>query len=208
MKKTIPFCLILLPLLSFGQKKTEYYQNGHVKSEWKIDSVAGTNTNQAYFETGELKDKGIFDLQGVLLDFFHLNKHGDTINRSHIPEYKAQPKKDFGFISWTYTESGVGYYFETKGKGKKIETGDSLKVWYIGYFPDGSQFDNATINNYLLKVKIGDKKLLKSFEEGLVLFTRGQKGYIKIPPEIGYGNKAMADLPANSTLIYEVEVKE
>jgi FKBP-type peptidyl-prolyl cis-trans isomerase len=35
---------------------------------------------------------------------------------------------------------------------------------------------------------------------------KGQKATIKIPPELGYGNKKQGSIPANSTLIFELEI--
>ncbi len=210
MKKLALFLVLMLPLqvLVLAQKASEYYSNGQLKSVWKTDTLAGTVTNYFYFETGQIKSIGIFDATGLLLDFFHLNKLGDTIGRSHIPEFKAQPKKDLSKIRWTYAKDGIGYAFDTEGTGNKIEINDSIKIRYIGYFEDGGQFDNSYITGYILNLKVGAGRFLKSFENGLCYFKAGQKGYIKIPPALGYGSKPASSIPPNSTLIYEIAIEE
>ena len=208
MKQFLVVLLIISNLSSFGQKKTEYYDNGSIKSEWEIDSNTKNVINYFYFETREIKSIGIFDSIGVLQDYFHFNQNGDTISKSHILEFKSQPKKDLNFINWQYTKGGIGYYFEKKVKGKKFKDGDIIKVWYIGYFIDGSQFDNSDITGITLEVEFGSNKFLKSFQDGLKLFKVGQKSYIKISPELGYGNKPAGNIPPNSTLIYYVEIRK
>jgi FKBP-type peptidyl-prolyl cis-trans isomerase len=35
---------------------------------------------------------------------------------------------------------------------------------------------------------------------------KGQKATIKIPPALGYGDKKMGKIPANSTLIFDLEI--
>lgn len=207
MKKLLIIIGILCPTLLLAQNETSYYENGNIKSEWKTDTIKHLKINYFYFETGELKSQGIFDLDGVLKDYFHFSQNGDTIVRSHIPEFNAQPKKDLSKIEWKTTDSGIGYFFETKGNGEKLKTGEIAKVWYIGYFEDGGQFDNSDITGTILNVEIGKGKYLKSFEEGISLFKKGQKGYIKIPSELGYGNKPAGNIPPNSVLIYEIEIK-
>lgn len=206
-KRQLTLILLFVPFWVLGQQETQYYDTGQTKSEWKTDEASGTKTNYFYFETGELKLVGIYDSIGVLQNYFQFNQQGDTLRKSHIPEFKRQSKKVLTNIQWKHTASGIGFYYETKGKGKKIKSGDSVKVWYIGYFEDGSQFDNSDITGQILEIKIGEGKLLKSFEEGLSLFKKGQRGFIKIPPELGYGDKPAGNIPPNSTLIYEIEIK-
>ena len=91
MHKLFLITILFVPIYLFGQKETSYYDNGNVKSEWKTDTTTEFTTNYFFFETGELKSKGIFNKDGVLEDYFHFNQNGDTVARSHIPEFNAQP---------------------------------------------------------------------------------------------------------------------
>ena len=207
MKLFYLIAILFLPFITIGQKTTEYFANGKVDNERKTDSKSGIETQNFYFETGELRFQGIYSSNGLLQDYFSFNEKGDTIKKSKIPIIKAQPKIDLGFIKWNYVESGIGYCYINKGKGAKIKEGDSITIKYIGYFEDGSQFDNTDITGDLLNVKIGEAYYLKSFQAGLKLFKRRQKGFIKIPSELAYGDQPMGNIPANSTLIYEIEIK-
>src|SRR5690606_32866609 len=148
-----------------------------------------------------------YDIHGVLRDGYTLNEKGDTINKSSVPLFNAQPKKDLSGIVWEKKKSGVSIYIEDKGKGKKLKAGDAVEVWYIGYFEDGSQFDNCEITKNKLNFTIGSGMMLKSFEEGLLQFKDGDSGYIFIPFNLAYGDKVTGNLPARSNLIYYVKPK-
>ena len=46
----------------------------------------------------------------------------------------------------------------------------------------------------------------EGFDEAFALMSKGEKRTLIIPPEIGYGAREKGPIPANSTLIFEVEL--
>lgn len=206
MKKLL-LLLLASPTLVFAQQDSMFYDTGELMNI-SFYYESGIKKSRTYFyKTGEFKGESFYDLQGVLNDSYTLSVNGDTINRSKVPLFNSQPKKDLSWIVWEKRESGISVFIESKGKGKKLMEGDEVEVWYIGYFEDGAQFDNSDITFNNLKFTIGKGMMLKSFEEGLLQFRSGGSGYIRIPYHLGYGDKVTGNLPAKSNLIYYIKPK-
>jgi len=206
MKKLL-ILLLASPTILVAQQDSMFYETGELMNI-SFYSESGIKKSRTYFyKSGEFKGESFYDLQGVLNDAYTLSVNGDTTSKSNVPLFNSQPKKDLTSIDWEKRKSEVSVFIEEKGKGKKIMTGDEVEVWYIGYFEDGTQFDNSDITLNNLKFTTGKGMMLKSFEEGLLQFHSGSSGYIRIPYHLAYGDKVTGNLPAQSNLIYYIKPK-
>lgn len=208
-RKMMKLLLLLLtgPIILFAQQDSMFYDTGELMNI-SFYHESGVKKSRVYFyKTGEFKGESFYDSQGVLNDRYILSTKGDTIDKSNVPIFNSQPKKDLSSIVWEERKSGISVCIESKGKGRKLLEGDEVEVWYIGYFENGAQFDNSDITLNNLKFTIGKGLMLKSFEEGLLQFRSGSSGYIRIPYHLAYGDKVRGNLPAKSNLIYYIKPK-
>ena len=208
MKISILILFFFSSISAWCQSDSTYYDSGELlKYSYKDDK--GHDTLDIFFyKSGKLKAEQFYDSLGTLTYNYMLGENGDTVFTSIIPLLRAQPNKDLSNINWKSSSEGIFYSIENLSKGKKLVEGQTISVWYIGYFIDGSQFDNSDISGDNLSIILGDSKYLKSLQDGLKHFNIGASGYIKIPPELGYGSKAYSNIPPNSTLIYYVKILE
>ena len=88
----------------------------------------------------------------------------------------------------------------------KAVAGDTVVVHYTGTFTDGKKFDSSFDRNEPIKFALGKGMVIKGWEEGLLLLRKGEKAIMTIPSELGYGSMQRGPIPANSTLIFEVEL--
>lgn len=101
-----------------------------------------------------------------------------------------------------------------KGSGKEAKKGSKITVHYTGwlYSTDhegnkGKEFDSSHQRNTPFTFLLGIGSVIKGWEEGFEGMKEGGKRLLVIPPEMGYGARAVSNIiPANSTLLFEVEL--
>ena len=98
------------------------------------------------------------------------------------------------------TESGLYYIIEEQGTGNNPTLSSIVKVAYTGKLLNGNVFDSGTVNNSPLF------NYIDGWQEGIQFFKEGGKGTLFIPSKLGYGSSAQGDIPANSVLIFEIEL--
>jgi hypothetical protein len=71
----------------------------------------------------------------------------------------------------------------------------------------GKQFDSSRTRGQTFDFPLGAGRVIAGWDKGLVGLCVGAKAILTIPPELGYGSRgAGADIPADATLSFEVEV--
>lgn len=98
------------------------------------------------------------------------------------------------------TASGLHYIIEEEGTGNYPNANSIVKVNYIGKLLNGNVFDEGIVNDYPLYV------FIEGWQEGIQLFKEGGKGILFIPSGLGYGPASKPDIPANSVLIFDVDL--
>jgi FKBP-type peptidyl-prolyl cis-trans isomerase FkpA len=99
------------------------------------------------------------------------------------------------------TPSGLGYTILRAGTGAKPAATDTVLVNYIGYLAaTGAVFDQ----NMQTVMPVGD--VIAGFGEGLQLAQRTGVVRLCIPAAMGYGDRASGPIPANSDLVFQIEL--
>jgi len=93
------------------------------------------------------------------------------------------------------------------GEGNTPKEGDAVEVHYEGRLTDGTIFDSS-FDSDTLKVKIGTGAVIRGWDIGIMSMKLGERAELTIGPEYGYGKTGAASgkIPANSTLIFTVEL--
>jgi FKBP-type peptidyl-prolyl cis-trans isomerase len=109
-------------------------------------------------------------------------------------------------IQSTGTVSALRAEQITPGTGEGAVVGDTVTVNYTGLLPNGTVFDASANHGQPFSFTLGSGQVIKGWDEGLLGMQKGEKRLLAIPPSLGYGANAVGSIPANSTLIFEVEM--
>jgi FKBP-type peptidyl-prolyl cis-trans isomerase FkpA len=103
------------------------------------------------------------------------------------------------------TNSGLMYRVEREGEGASPDGNDVVEVHYEGRLIDGTVFDSSYARGETIEFPLN--RVIAGWTEGLQLMQEGAKYQFAIPAELAYGNRRMGDdIPANSTLVFDVEL--
>ena len=104
------------------------------------------------------------------------------------------------------TKSGLRYVEVKEGAGDVARAGDTVEVHYTGKLKDGTKFDSSLDRNKPIQFRLGTGMVIKGWDEGIAGMKVGGKRKLMIPPELGYGSRAVGPIPANSELFFDVEL--
>ena len=229
--RTLKFLLVTLLIISAvpvqaRRKASKKQQKEQVQLPAKVDSIsyafgidAGNGIKAAFKDIKErsdlelkpeifvqafnnvlLNDSAVFTKEEAA-DI--LNKFGAEMQRiarekqkiaaeKNLAEGKAFLAAKASEVGVQKTESGLLYVVERQGTGKLI---------------NGKKFDSSYDRQQPLELSVGG--VIAGWQEGLQLMPVGSKYIFYIPSELGYGERgAGKDIPANSALIFEVELLE
>jgi FKBP-type peptidyl-prolyl cis-trans isomerase len=95
------------------------------------------------------------------------------------------------------------------GNGTTAAAGDSLTVNYVGaIYATGKVFQSSFSDGQgpFGPFQLGAGAVIKGWDQGLVGVKAGSRVQLIIPPSLGYGASAQSGIPANSTLIFDIDV--
>ena len=123
-------------------------------------------------------------------------------SQSYNVQYKAKNKKENPDVKETPT--GLQYRVIREGNDDTPKKPDKVKVHYAGRLMDGSEFDSTIERG--VPSEFGLNQVIKGWTEGLQLMKVDSKYEFFIHPNIAYGSRPRPKIPANSLLIFEVEL--
>ena len=102
------------------------------------------------------------------------------------------------------TASGMQYKVITEGTGAIPKKEDTVKCHYTGTLLDGTKFDSSVDRGQPAEFPVAG--VIPGWTEALQMMKVGSKYKLFIPPELAYGASGRPGIPANSALIFEVEL--
>ena len=107
------------------------------------------------------------------------------------------------------TSSGLIYDPLVEGEGPVARAGDTVRVIYTGYLPDGQIFDSNVETGDYYEFVLGRGEVIAGWDEGIEGMQVGGARLLVIPPDLAVGAiDPFQAIPENTTLTYSVTLKE
>lgn len=100
---------------------------------------------------------------------------------------------------------GIQYKILLKVPDRYPTAKNTVKVHYRGTLIDGKVFDDSFARKRPEIFKV--KEVIEGWQEALKVMPVGSRWIVYIPYELGYGTRACGNIPAYSTLIFEIELQ-
>jgi FKBP-type peptidyl-prolyl cis-trans isomerase len=140
-----------------------------------------------------------------------LTKLQETINARQATAATENAQKGKAFLDTNKaaagvvtTASGLQMQIVEEGKGKMPTEKDTVKAHYKGALIDGKVFDSSYDRGQPAEFPVN--QVIKGWTEALTSMKVGTKAKLFIPPELGYGPNDRPGIPANSVLVFDVEL--
>lgn len=162
----------------------------HKKSNQDHEKEKGKKKKEKEISTKTIEPKitqdKIYNEINVVKNFLQTNKKNKSINE---------------------LKSGLQYQVLNAGNqsARSPLIHDKVKVHYRGTLVNGNEFDNSYNKNPAV---FELKSVIKGWQEALTLMKPNAKWKIFVPPQLAYGNNEIGAIPANSILIFEIELIE
>ena len=107
---------------------------------------------------------------------------------------------DANKITATADPRGFYYSIQAAGSGPKPTICSNVTVNYKGQLTNGNLFDSGN------SVRFGLSQLIVGWQEGIPLVSAGGSVMLYLPPSLAYGAQAQSGIPANSILVFKIDL--
>ncbi|MEY4928141.1 MAG: hypothetical protein RI894_2579 [Bacteroidota bacterium] len=139
-----------------------------------------------------------------------------TISFAQMQEFQKVPTRDAAIEKYIADNNiqhvkgspdGFYYVIDKEGTGEFPQVGKEVFVHYVGTRLDGKKFDSSRDRGQPFSFPLGQGRVIKGWDKGIPLFREGSRGKLFLPPAVAYGERgAGGDIPANTPLIFDIEV--
>jgi FKBP-type peptidyl-prolyl cis-trans isomerase len=142
------------------------------------------------------------DQENVRALMMHAQQAASTTNRAAARKFLAENGKREGVKT---TASGLQYKVLTEGSGAAPHPTDTVTVNYRGTLLNGTEFDSSYKHGQPATFEVD--RIIKGWQEALVLMKPGAKWELYVPPDLAYGDRSPGGvIPPGSLLKFEVEL--
>ena len=138
-----------------------------------------------------------FVSKGRITDEDSINKNSASLGELTVKVEETSTSKNINGMTITDTLVGTG---------EEAVAGKVITVHYTGTLEDGTKFDSSLDRGQPCRFILGAGQVIQGWEQGFAGMKVGGKRSLVIPANMAYGDRAIGAIPANSTLLFDVEL--
>jgi len=150
--------------------------------------------------TSKTKQMKHLFLLGLLAILFSGCSKDDDVDYGPIDEQLIKDYLEENDLEAQRHSSGLYYHIITPGTGNNVYPNARVTIRYTGKLLDGTVFDSGKLTDYPLS------NLIPAWKIGIPMLKKGGKAIFYCPSALAYGSQVKPTIPANSVLIFDVEV--
>ena len=116
-------------------------------------------------------------------------------------EFLANFKREKGVKT---LDNGAMIKLSRAGKGKNPKADSTVKVHYTGTLINGTKFDSSRDRGEAFKTQL--TQVIPCWTKAVQQLKPGAQATVVCPPDTAYGNRPVGSIPANSALIFDIEL--
>lgn len=136
------------------------------------------------------------------------NTNQSSTSSSNAPSLPGP--SGFGEYEQYKNEENAMYADIQVGTGEEAVAGSQAVMIYKGWLTNGTLFDESKTNSEgqleAFPFTIGSGQVIKGWDQGVAGMRVGGSRRIVVPPSAGYGNRKQGSIPANSVLVFDVQL--
>lgn len=137
-------------------------------------------------------------------------KQSNSSSSSSNSSQNIPGPETFGAFEQYKDSQSVMYQDLQAGTGAEVTADSQVAVLYKGYLTSGALFDQSRAGNdgklqpFIFSPAAG--QVIAGFAQGVMGTKVGSVRRVIIPPTLGYGAEAQNGIPANSVLVFDIQV--
>ncbi|HXR49449.1 MAG TPA: FKBP-type peptidyl-prolyl cis-trans isomerase [Verrucomicrobiae bacterium] len=192
---------------------------GHHKAQPLNDGAASINTDSTVAQTNSTNGglsvaptsgaQNLGQLSGSQKSSNNVTAQGTSSNSSSGSSGAVDPST---FSQYDKYKSGTSALFGDiqVGTGAELGANQQAAVYYKGWLTNGQLFDESRTGSdgklQPFTFTLGAHQVIPGWEQGLSGMKVGGTRLVIVPPAVGYGSQAQGSIPANSVLVFEVQL--
>lgn len=138
--------------------------------------------------------------------------NGQTTSRQQNSSAQKSMLDPSNFAQYEKYKNGQSGLFAEiqKGTGTELTRGKTAAVLYKGWLTNGTLFDQSRKNEdgklVTFNFELGKGQVIAGWEQGLAGMKEGGVRLVIVPPAAGYGASEKENIPANSVLVFQVQL--